>query len=128
MKTNEKEEPTKSERRLGFAPGFFGPIRADFNDEMEIVDAKKSPKLFAIAYGIFVFLFSCFFQILACSAMAYLISLTFVGTWISDVVSAVLLRPVELYKIGALIGFVRSLKISLSLPSAEEIRRAWINR
>lgn len=81
-------------------------------------------KLFPLLYGLIGFFCNCFLQVLLCAFIAWLISLTFVGTWISDALSTVL-RPIELYKIGALIGFFRGLRISFSLPSSDDIQKAW---
>ncbi|HSW61958.1 MAG TPA: hypothetical protein VLH56_01355 [Dissulfurispiraceae bacterium] len=77
-----------------------------------------------LLYGLVSFFLMCFVQSATCSMIAWLISLTFLGGWISDALASVI-QPTELYKTGALIGFLRALHFRFSLPGSSEIQKAW---
>lgn len=81
-------------------------------------------KLLTVLYALISFFCSCFFQALLCAIIAWFVALTFLGTWITDALSTVI-RPIELYKIGALIGFIRGLRITFRLPSSDDLQKAW---
>lgn len=75
-------------------------------------------------YGIFGMLAMCFLQCILYALIAWVISLTFLGTWITEVIAAVVRAPIELYKVGALIGFVRAMRWKVELPSSKDINKA----
>lgn len=77
-----------------------------------------------LIYGIFSMLAMCFLHCILYAFIAWVISLTFLGTWINEVIVAVVRTPIELYKVGALIGFVRAMRWKVLIPFSKDISRA----
>jgi len=80
--------------------------------------------MLSVLYGVFATVAICMLRVLVFAGIGWILSLTFMGAWISDAIAAIV-RPVELYKIGALVGFVTSLRLNVSLPSSDELKTAW---